>query len=67
MGSEMCIRDRGIEAFTAAQIQKVPSRFLYFPDEGHWVQKPQNSMLWNRVFFEWLDRFCKDEGESVDK
>ena len=55
---------QGIEAFTAAQIQKVPSRFLYFPDEGHWVQKPQNSMLWNRVFYEWLDRFCKDQGEG---
>jgi len=36
---------QGIEAFTAAQIQKVPSRFLYFPDEGHWVQKPQNGVL----------------------
>ena len=52
---------QGIEAFTAAQIQKVPSRFLYFPDEGHWVQKPQNSVLWGRVFFEWLDRYVKAE------
>lgn len=50
---------QGMEAFTAAQVQGVPSRFLYFPDEGHWVQKPQNSVLWQRVFFEWLDRFCK--------
>ena len=55
---------QGIEAFTAAKVQKVPSRFLYFPDEGHWVQKPQNGVLWNRVFFEWLDRFCKGEGEG---
>ena len=55
---------QGIEAFTAAQIQKVPSRFLYFPDEGHWVQKPQNSVLWSRVFFEWLDRFVKTEPEG---
>ena len=52
---------QGMEAFTAAQVQEVPSRFLYFPDEGHWVQKPQNSVLWHRVFFEWLDRFCKQE------
>ncbi len=50
---------QGMEAFTAAQVQGVPSRFLYFPEEGHWVQKPQNSVLWHRVFFEWLDRFCK--------
>lgn len=52
---------QGMEAFTTAQVQDVPSRFLYFPDEGHWVQKPQNSILWHRVFFEWLDDFCKNK------
>lgn len=51
---------QGIEAFTAAQIQKVPSRFLYFPDEGHWVQSPQNGVLWHRIYFDWLDRYCKE-------
>lgn len=50
---------QGIEAFTAAQVQRVPSRFLYFPEEGHWVTKPQNSVLWSRVFFDWLDRHCQ--------
>ena len=50
---------QGMEAFTAAQTQGVPSRFLYFPGEGHWVNAPQNSVLWNRVFFEWLDRYCQ--------
>ena len=50
---------QGIEAFTAAQVQKVTSRFLYFPGEGHWVMTPQNGVLWQRVFFDWLDRFCK--------
>jgi dipeptidyl aminopeptidase/acylaminoacyl peptidase len=49
----------GLQAFTAAQLKQVPSRFLYFPDEGHWVLKPQNSVLWNRVFFDWLDRYLK--------
>ena len=49
----------GLQAFTAAQLKQVPSRFLYFPDEGHWVVKPQNSVLWNRVFFDWLDRSLK--------
>ena len=43
---------QGIEAFTAAQVQDVPSRFLYFPGEGHWVMKPQNGVLWHRVFFD---------------
>ncbi|MGN6547691.1 MAG: prolyl oligopeptidase family serine peptidase [Aureliella sp.] len=50
---------QGMEAFTAAQIQGVPSRFLYFPTEGHWVSSPQNSVLWQRVFFEWLEKNCK--------
>lgn len=49
----------GMQAFTAAQTLGVPSRFLYFPDEGHWVNKPQNSLLWNRVFFDWLDKWLK--------
>ncbi len=47
---------QGIEAFNAAQLQGVPSRFLYFPEEGHWISKPQNSVLWYRVFFDWLDK-----------
>ncbi len=50
---------QGMEAFNAAQVQGVPSRFLYFPGEGHWVNSPQNSVLWQRVFFEWLDKYCK--------
>ncbi len=52
---------QGMEAFTAAQVQGVPSRFLYYPEEGHWVMSPQNGVLWGRVFFDWLDRYCKDE------
>jgi dipeptidyl aminopeptidase/acylaminoacyl peptidase len=50
---------QGIEAFTAAQEQHIPSRFLYFPDENHWVSKPQNSVLWHRVFYDWLDKWLK--------
>ncbi len=51
---------QGIEAFTAAQIQGVPSRFLYYPEEGHWVLSPQNGVLWHRVFFDWLDSHCQN-------
>ena len=51
---------QGMEAFTAAQVQDVPSRFLYFPEEGHWVMRPQNGVLWHRIFFDWLNRYCKD-------
>jgi dipeptidyl aminopeptidase/acylaminoacyl peptidase len=50
---------QGMEAFTAAQLLGVPSRFLYFPDEGHWVSKPQNSLLWQREFFGWLNKYLK--------
>ncbi len=49
----------GIQAFQAAQLQGIPSRFLYFPEEGHWILKPQNSVLWQRVFFDWLDKTLK--------
>lgn len=45
---------QGMQAFTAAQLRGIPSRFLYFSDEGHWVTKAQNSILWQRTFFEWL-------------
>jgi len=51
--------EEGIQAFQAAQLKGIPSKFLYFPDEGHWVQSPQNALLWQRVFFDWLDRFLK--------
>ncbi|MEM7232123.1 MAG: S9 family peptidase [Planctomycetota bacterium] len=53
---------QGMEAFTAAQVQGVPSRFLYFPNEGHWVLSPQNGVLWHRVFFDWLSRHCSERG-----
>ena len=58
---------QGIEAFTAAQVQDVPSRFLYFPGEGHWVMKPQNGVLWHRVFFDWLERYCKTPADEKMK
>ncbi len=49
----------GMQAFQAAQLRGIPSRFLSFPDEGHWVRKPQNSILWQRTFFDWLDKYLK--------
>ncbi len=49
----------GMQAFNAAQIKNIPSRFLFFPDETHFVLKPQNSVLWQREFFKWLDTYLK--------
>ena len=50
--------DQGLQAFTAAQVMGVPSRFLVFPEEGHWVLRAQNGIVWQREFFGWLDRYC---------
>lgn len=50
---------QGMEAFTAAQLRGVKSQFLYFPDENHWVIKPQNSVLWQKVFFNFLSEQLK--------
>ena len=49
----------GESEWTAAQVEGVPSRFLCFPNEGHWVLGPQNGVLWHREFFGWLDRWCR--------
>jgi dipeptidyl aminopeptidase/acylaminoacyl peptidase len=48
-----------LEFFTALQRQGVPSRLIIFPDEGHWVLKPQNSQLWYREFLGWLHTYLK--------
>lgn len=56
---------QGMEAFGTAQLRGIPSRFLYFPNEGHWISKPQNAVLWNRVFFDWLGRTLKPEGQAA--
>jgi dipeptidyl aminopeptidase/acylaminoacyl peptidase len=49
----------GIAAFTALQRRGIPSRFLQFPDENHWVLKPQNSKLWHTEVLAWIDRYTK--------
>ena len=49
----------GIQAFQAAQLRGIPSRFVCFPDEGHWMSKAQNSLMWQREFFGWLDTYLK--------
>ncbi len=51
---------QGMAAFNSAQIMGVPSKFLFFPDENHWVLKPQNGILWQREFKNWLDTWLKE-------
>ncbi|CAM4503439.1 S9 family peptidase [Corallococcus exiguus] len=50
---------QGIATFTALQRRGIPSRFLYFPDENHWVLKPQNSIQWHDEVLGWLDRWTR--------
>ncbi len=49
----------GMQAFNCAQLRDIPSRLVYFPDESHFILKPQNAVLWQRIFFEWLDKWLK--------
>lgn len=51
--------DQAMTAFNAAKLLGVPAQMLLFPDENHWILKPQNNILWNNVFFEFLDKYLK--------
>jgi dipeptidyl aminopeptidase/acylaminoacyl peptidase len=53
------VATQGMQAFNAAVLRGIPAEFLYFPDENHWVLKPQNGILWQRTFYNWLDRWLK--------
>lgn len=51
--------NQGMGAFNAARMRGIPAELLLFPDENHWVLKPQNGILWQRTFFNWLDKWLK--------
>ena len=51
----------GFQLFTTLKRLKVPSKMLYFPDEGHWVLKPQNSRLWYKIVNDWVDQWCGEK------
>jgi len=46
--------EQGLQAFQAAQLRGIKSKLIYLPDENHWVLKPQNALVWQREFFDWL-------------
>jgi dipeptidyl aminopeptidase/acylaminoacyl peptidase len=50
---------QGFDLFTTLQMEGIPSKMLYFPDEGHWVLKPQNSQLWYKTVNDWVDQWTK--------
>lgn len=53
------LHSQGQSAFAAARMHGIPAQLLLYPDENHWVLKPQNGILWQRTFFRWLDRWLK--------
>ena len=53
------LANQSMAAFDAAKMRGVPAQLLIFPDENHWVLKPQNGILWQRTFFAWLDKYLK--------
>ena len=52
--------DEGMAAFNVAQMMGVPSKLIVFPNENHWILKPQNALYWHRSYFDWLDRWMKE-------
>ncbi len=55
------LASQGESAFNAAVMRGIPAELLLYPDENHWVLKPQNGILWQRTFFEWLDKWLKTD------
>jgi dipeptidyl aminopeptidase/acylaminoacyl peptidase len=55
---------QGMSTFTVLQRRGIPSKFLYFPDENHWVLKPANSVLWHHTVLDWLDQWTQDKAPS---
>ena len=56
--------DEGMAAFNSAQMMGVPSKLIVFPEENHWILKPQNALYWHRSYFGWLDRWMKPQPEE---
>ena len=54
----------GYQAFTAAKVLGIPAKFLYFPDEGHWVLKPRNRRLWWGTVLDWLDQYLRPQSRA---
>lgn len=54
------LASQGMAAFNAAKLMGIPAELLVFPDENHWILKPQNGILWQRRFFNWLDKWVKE-------
>ena len=52
------------QAFNAARLRDIPARMVLFPDENHWILQAQNSILWQREFFNWMDTWLKPDSQA---
>ncbi|MBJ2182956.1 MAG: S9 family peptidase [Muribaculaceae bacterium] len=55
------LASQGMAAFNAAKLRGIPAEMVVYPDENHWILKPQNAVLWQRLFFRWFDKWLKPE------
>ena len=60
------LASQGMMAFNAARLRGIPCRMLVFPDENHWILKPQNAVLWQREFFKWFDQWLKGSQHEAE-
>ena len=58
------LSSQGEMAFNAAKLRGIPAEMLIFPDENHWILKPQNAIMWQRLFFRWFDKWLKPGSET---
>ncbi|RGN44980.1 S9 family peptidase [Bacteroides sp. OM05-12] len=58
------LASQGMSAFNAAVLRGIPAELLLYPDENHWVLKPQNGVLWQRTYFNWLNKWLKPAGNN---
>jgi dipeptidyl aminopeptidase/acylaminoacyl peptidase len=56
---------QGFDLFSTLQRLNIPSKMLYFPDEGHWVLKPKNSQLWNKTVSDWVDQWIGEKAPAA--
>ena len=55
------LASQGMQAFNAAKLRGIPSEMVIYPDENHWILKPQNAVMWQRLFFRWFDKWLKPQ------
>ncbi|MCM1163324.1 MAG: S9 family peptidase [Muribaculaceae bacterium] len=60
------LSSQGQMAFNAAKLRGIPAEMVIYPDENHWILKPQNAILWQRLFFRWFDKWLKPQATNAD-